>query len=227
MTRTKHVWIHFIIIIGLLFGSLSFPVQSAKAAAELSVTPITWNVIGLDSNDVSVGPNNFPVGVRACNPAGNSVTFTDIEADFVWMTGGTETTDNLIRLRPGSLDPIQPSPAINLDPGDCTDFYFEVEIERNSSAFNKTRRYRIDITYDDPDTVGIDTVSTVTPREIYVEQLISQSRNSTTDVVLGTTSIPPGGTMALVVGETYNIRLEASTATNGYEQIQSFVRIIV
>ena len=62
-----------ILIVGILIGLFSGPIRSVKAAAELTINPITWNVIGLDSNNVSVGPNNFPVGVRACNPVGNSV----------------------------------------------------------------------------------------------------------------------------------------------------------
>ena len=212
-----------ILIVGILIGLFSGPIRSVKAAAELTINPITWNVIGLDSNNVSVGPNNFPVGVRACNPVGNSVTFTDVEADFIWQTGGTETTDALIRLRPGSLDPIQPSPAVNLTPGNCYDYYFEVEIERNSSAYDKTRRYKIDITYFDPDTGGIETVSTPTPREIFVERLISQSRNSVTSVEVDDVAIPEGGTMTLMVGQEYKIELIGSTATNGYEQIESFI----
>jgi hypothetical protein len=36
-------------------------------------------------------------------------------------------------------------------------------------------------------------------------------------------SIPPGGTMALVVGQTYTITLVGFTATNGYEQIETFI----
>ena len=31
----------------------------ASSAAVLSITPITWNVIGLDSNDESVGPVSY------------------------------------------------------------------------------------------------------------------------------------------------------------------------
>ena len=34
------------------------------AQATLTVQPITWNIIGLDSNDPLTGPNTFPVGVR-------------------------------------------------------------------------------------------------------------------------------------------------------------------
>ena len=35
-------------------------------AQSLTVTPITWNVIGLDSNGPQSGPQHFPVGARVC-----------------------------------------------------------------------------------------------------------------------------------------------------------------
>ncbi len=39
------------------------------ARAQLTVTPVTWNVIGLDHNDWNkgVGPDTFQIGARACN----------------------------------------------------------------------------------------------------------------------------------------------------------------
>ena len=43
------------------------PLLAVQAAVSLSIAPITWNVIGLDSNNVLVGPNNFPIGARVCN----------------------------------------------------------------------------------------------------------------------------------------------------------------
>ncbi len=211
-----------IALMALLAGQL-VPQTEVHAASPLTVTPITWNVVGLDSNNVNIGPNNFPVGVRACNPASNTVTFSDIEADFVWLTGGTQSNDSYIRLRNGSLDPIRPDPQVNLAPNSCHDFYFEIQVERDSVSYDETRRYRIDVTYDDPDFFGVETVSTPTPREIYVERLISQSRNSTTNVWLNGNPIAAGGSMTLIVGNTYNIQLDGSTATNGYEQIESFI----
>jgi LPXTG-site transpeptidase (sortase) family protein len=192
----------------LFFILLLVPIQSAGAAPNLTVIPITWNVIGLDSNNVNVGPNNFPVGVRVCNMGDEPAT--NVQADFVW-----DSANALINLRPGSFDPIT-IPVLN--DGDCYDFYFEVEITRDSAAYFTTRRYHIDVTAD-----GGISVSTPTPREVYVERLVSQNRNSTLDVKLDGVSIAPGGTMALVVGETYTITLVAKTATNGYEQIESFI----
>ena len=40
---------------------------AAPAEAALTITKTTWNVIGLDSNNVNSGPNQFPVGVEVCN----------------------------------------------------------------------------------------------------------------------------------------------------------------
>ncbi len=121
------------------------------------------------------------------------------------------------------MDPIQPNPQIDLAPNTCYDFYFEVELNPIAASFDQTRRYRIDVTYDDPDSGFRETITSPTPREIYVERLISQNRNSVIDVELDSVSVPVGGAMDLMVGETYIISLDASTATQGYEQIESFI----
>src|SRR5678816_3685692 len=55
-----------------------------QGVAVLTVTPITWNMMGLDSNDVTKGPNVFPVGVRIANTgdvtATNPVSYTHLRA---------------------------------------------------------------------------------------------------------------------------------------------------
>ncbi len=206
---------------------LSFqPQGSVHAASPMDVTPITWNVIGLDSNDVTSGPNRFPVGARACNPVGSGATFTNVEANFVWENGGTTNDDTYIKIRPGSLDPIPLS--VDLAPGDCYDFYFEVEVTRDANAYNETRRYRIDVNYNDG---AAQTESTPTPRELFIEHLISQNRNATDNVYYGNVGDPigsmenvgAGGTLTLAVGQTYDIVLDAHTATQGYNQLESFI----
>jgi len=40
-------------IIFVLIWSLIVPQNSVSAAASLTITPITWNVVGLDSNNVN------------------------------------------------------------------------------------------------------------------------------------------------------------------------------
>ncbi len=105
------------------------------ADAILTIEPITWNVVGLDSNNVTVGPNNFPVGVRVCN--NGDAPATNVVANFVW-----DSSDSYIALRSGSLDPITTS-SIATGINNCFDFYFEVEIARDANAYDHTREYHI------------------------------------------------------------------------------------
>ncbi len=193
------------------------PVIEAQAAAALTVTPITWNVIGLDSNKVTVGPNLFPIGAHVCN-SGNA-TATDVTSAFVFDDGGDlYTGGTYINLRSGSLS-AHTTLGTNLTAGSCTDFYYEVEVKRDANAYDTTRKYHITASANS----GAVTGSTPTPRELYVEHLVSQSRNAVTDVQLDGASIPAGGTMSLMVGNTYTIKLIGFTATQGYNQLESFI----
>jgi uncharacterized repeat protein (TIGR01451 family) len=187
----------------------------AHAAGGLSVTLITWDTIGLDSNDVTVGPNHFPVGARVCNTSGAPAS--NIQANFVW-----DSANAYINLRPGTNSSLTfAGPLAN---GACTDFYFEVEVTRTPAAYNTTRNYEIDVTAN-----GGLTGASPTPRQLFVEHLISQSRNAVLDMqfrpsgVGAYQSVPNGGGMTLLLGGTYDIKLVATTATQGYEQLESFI----
>ena len=192
-------------LIAALCLSVFTPAIPARAATTLTVTPITWNIIGLDSNNPTSGPNRFPVGARVCS----SVSTTNVVVDWYW-----DTMNANIDLRPGSLNQITID---SISAGGCFDAYFEVEVNRVAGAYDTVRRYHITAT----DKSG--TVSTPTPREMYVEHLISQNRNGITNIKLNGVSIPAGGTMTLVVGNTYTIELDGFTATQGYNQLESFI----
>src|SRR5688500_13011402 len=145
------------LLIVVLILSVFQPQSIASAAAILTITPLMWNIVGLDSNNVNVGPNNFPVGARVCN-TGDAVA-TNVTSSFVW-----DSADPYINLRPGSLSSLSVS---SLGVGACTDFYYEVTVTRNAAAYNPAshaRRYHITAT---ADTLGV--VSTPTPRELYIE----------------------------------------------------------
>jgi uncharacterized repeat protein (TIGR01451 family) len=208
-----------ILLILLLSTSFFQPQFSASAAAVLTVTPLTWNVIGLDSNNVNVGPNDFPVGARVCNTGDTAAA--NVISSFVW-----DSANSNVNLRPGTLTAFSGTNAFpSLAVGSCTDFYYEVEVTRNAAAYNTTRRYHITASAD-----GLGTFSSTTPREIFVEHLISQSRNGVTDIQLSTdgttfTSVPAGGTMTLVKDNTYWIKVVGGTATNGYNQLESFINL--
>jgi hypothetical protein len=182
----------------------------AAAQAALSVTPLTWNIVGLDSNDPATGPHLFPVGARVCS----TVTTTNVAVNFVW-----DSVNANINLRAGSQSSLN-LPSIGA--GACADAYFEADVTRTAAAFDTTRRYHITATD------GSGTASTPTPRDLYVEHLISQNRNSISGLRYGPTpssltSVAAGGSLSLVVGNTYTIEVTGGTATQGYEQFEAFV----
>jgi uncharacterized repeat protein (TIGR01451 family) len=193
------------LILGIsMLSALVFP-MSGQTAVTLTVTPVTWNVIGLDSNKPTTGPKFFPLGARVCS----SVATTNVTVTLVFDSANAN-----IDLRPGSLNPIT---IAAIGAGGCADAFFEVEVNQVPAAYDTTRRYHITATD------GSGTASTPTPRELYVEHLVSQNRNGITDMRLNGVSIPAGGQMSLLVGNTYTIALDGFTATQGYNQLESFI----
>ena len=204
--------------------AVGFTLGTAAAAPVLSITPITWNVIGLDSNNVNAGPNTYPVGARVCNigdvsASGASATIT--------LTGGT--TNPYISVNGLGTVPLGSIPAgaappssysIQNVPNNCRDAYFTVVIARNAAAYSSrisdtatpaqrnTQLYAITAS-----ATGASTVSTPQPRELFVEKLISQGRNN----VLSFT-----GPSSVSVGQVVTYTVNASTATGGYEQLENF-----
>jgi hypothetical protein len=164
----------------LALGSLA----PALANAAITIEPLTWNIVGLDSNNVNVGPDTFPVGARVCNDAASSVEAT---VDFVWNDAfgpyPGPTGDPFINLRPGSLQSLSLTipGAVGAVPG-CADAYFEAQVTRIADAYDKTRNYQIRaIAGTGTET---ETVLTPSPRQLYVEYLVSQNRNGVTAIEL-------------------------------------------
>jgi uncharacterized repeat protein (TIGR01451 family) len=204
-------------VAALLFGT--------QAKAELTVTPITWDVVGLDHNrPLTSGPQWFPVGARICS----DVATTNVEVSMVWAPS---SDDAYINNRPGSLTTLT-FPSIGA--GQCVDAYFEIELTRDPLAFGNFREYTIQAT----DAGG--TAATPPGRRIYIEQLISQNRNTTDSIRFcdplaggdcypgeggtGWTVVGIGGNINLAVGNRYFIELTSYTST-AYEQLESFVTL--
>ncbi len=180
----------------LLVGGV-LEVQSAYAG--LTVAPTSWNVVGLDSNNQNSGPDTFQVGARVCNTGGAAVS--NIAGDFVW-----DSSNIFINLSGATTVNVSALAA-----GACIDLYYPVTVSRTSAAFDTTRRYHITVS-----ATGVSAITTPTPREIYVEHLISQNRNSVQSIV---------GPTTVYVGQTYNYTVNASTATQGYEQLEAFLNL--
>ena len=203
------------LIRGLITAFLLMGTQWAWAQATLSITPLTWNVIGLDSNNTTVGPDTFPVGARVCNTGPSAAT--GLSASFAF-TGGTAAGLTAINLSgassisygtlgTGSAPPSQYT--INTAPANCADFYYNAQITRSSASYNQTRSFQITATAS-----NAANVSTPVNRELYVEKLLSQARNSITSIT---------GDTAVFVGNTYRYIYTSSTAPGGYEQLQNFI----
>ena len=171
---SKHLFSSRILLFITLILLILFTTQSIVfAASNLSIEIITWDVIGLDSNDVSSGPNRFPVGARVCTDGSGDAA--DVQVDFALADGTSYiTTRGLTTYTVGTLTT-----------STCYDAYFEVEVDRNAAAFDYTEGYTITVTSSDSTTVTEDT------HELYVEHLISQNRNAILTVAFG----PAGGTL--------------------------------
>ena len=191
-----------------------------------TVSSITWDTIGLDSNDVSPPtPNLFPVGARVCGGTANAT----VDVTLNWLT-----SNSYIDLKSGTKGapgngltitfPATPNYGIQY----CADAYFVVEVQRDANVFNTNttnnrRQYQI--------TAGSDSLQMA--HELYVEKLVSQGRNGITDIKVGTTyvspsnnnlvSVPNGGSFSLLKDNTYFIQLVGFTATSGYEQLEAFI----
>jgi LPXTG-site transpeptidase (sortase) family protein len=217
-----------LLLVVVLILLLQFP-GNVRAAGEITVRPLTWNVIGLDSNKpVISGPEYFPIGARVCNESGG--VLTGVEAEFV-LDDPYNGTTTFIQARPGTATTISVG---DLAIGACEDVYFEAKVDRDTNAYDTSQEYHIEVTSTE---TGVTVYSTPTPRKLFVEHLVSQNRNavnavsfkdssiSTCDVSTDYVSVAPGGSMALNVGDTYCILVEGTTATNGYEQIESFITL--
>ena len=193
------------VLVGALLLALAAPVMSAQASpANLTITPTTWNVIGLDSNDVTSGPSRFPVGVRVCNTG--TTAATNVGTTFTWDSANAYVSViGAATLAHGTLAGSA-----------CREVTYEVDVQRNAAAKTTARRFHITAQAD-----GLSAVSTPTPREIYVESLVSQGRNNVEDIT-GAVGIGDPAPTSVYVGQSYTYKLFSSTSTT-YAQLQTFL----
>lgn len=218
---------------------------SAMASANLSIEPLTWDIIGLDSNNPNVGPDKYLIGARVCN------------------LSSTETAQNVtIRfVREGAYNPLisinttglykdkwivpslPPSATGNAPinhhqqktrPANCFDAYFVATMTRTSNIYNKIQQYRIEAyadnagfvdtnSYSDPYQGTINEYDTGHPRQLYIEKILSQSRNAVLSFAPITlpgidTATGSGGNYQVEVGGTYAFELTSKTST-AYPQL--------
>jgi len=146
--------------------------------------------VGLKSNDVTVGPNTFPIGARICNTTSSAIT--DATSTLTWGT-----TNSYVNLIDGATHELG-----TISAGTCTDTYYSLEITRNAAAHLSTRDYSISAT-------GSGGASgSITNRRIKVEKLVSQNRNTTQKIsgaggCNATFTVCDPAPTDLIVGEEY------------------------
>ncbi|XHX80722.1 MAG: beta strand repeat-containing protein [Stenomitos frigidus ULC029] len=201
-------------ILALSFNGTSFwSIAPATAqTTNLYIEPLTWDFVGLDSNNVNVGPNTFLNGSRICN-VGSTVA-TNVTAQFVRegatnpyisvraLAQGRSDTVTIPQLQPGSIPPNHHQ--VSGTPANCFDAYFNVVVARNAGAYNTVQKYRIEA---GATNAGI--VRTPINRQIYVEKILSQARNAVQSFT---------GPTSVFVGDTVTYTLTAKTAT-AYPQL--------
>ncbi len=192
MRNTKYILLIIVLIITLGL-SITRPTRISQAAPILTLTPITWDIIGLDKNEIIKGPNIYPVSVRLCN-SGDTAASTII-VNFVW-----DDSNGLYINLVGTSTQLLTS----LSASTCHVFYYTIEITRNTNAYNTSRAYHITATAQD-----IPEISTPTPRQLWVEPIEGLSN---------TTISPINGPTLVQVGQIYNFSYVAQNLSQ-YEQL--------
>lgn len=149
---TRNSFFSFFFLLSLVF-LLSSP---QEVSGGLTVTQITWGIMGLDSNSVTTGPNNFPLAFKVCNTGTSSVT--NALTTFTWTTTnsyinlllptgnvgntislGTITVSNLLLLPPPPPPPffllsveVHSLPALFLGQQLCSGWVFSWDHEKHS-----------------------------------------------------------------------------------------------
>ncbi|MBI5506159.1 MAG: DUF11 domain-containing protein, partial [Deltaproteobacteria bacterium] len=188
--------VHVSVVAALL---AAIPV-AAQAQPVLTIDMLTWHVVGLDSNNPLVqGPDEFLSGARVCNTGADPAN--DITASYIF-----DTANSYIDISPRGTDVLT---APFLLAGQCQDFYFLLRVRRTPLAYNTTREFHIEVS-----AANHPTISTPQPRELFVEHLISQNRNDVLSVT---------GPTNVYVGQIVEYTVLSDTATQGYEQLSSFL----
>ncbi len=238
LDRTSRFWRSLFTAITALIFTISFSsinlwfVQPSYAAG-LYIEPITWDFIGLDSNNVTVGPNNFLLAARVCNTTGSTLTNVSVQYvrtgaynPYITVTainGVNIDTLNIPVLPSGPTPPnhqqIPNSGNANMTPANCFDGYFNAVVTRTSAAYNTVQQYKIVASaagagFVDTNTallLGIAgyTYGQTVSQQLYVEKLISQSRNAVVSFV---------GPSNIFVGDIVEYTLTTTTAT-AYPQL--------
>ena len=215
---------------GRLFRRLALALIASSFAASLqaqTIEPITWNVIGLDSNKPADAqlppgiypPKSYPVGVKVCNTSGSSA---DLYTRFEFTDNASPTYLTLIGDDAEGDTDISVG---NLGAGVCREVFYQIDIDQVKAAYDNREGYQIHLYNGNPASGGTLVTSTPDKREFWVEYLVSQNRNAILEFIVDGVTVQPGGTVEVFEGQTIDLTIKGKTATQGYEQIEAFMNL--
>lgn len=103
---------------------------AAQPSIILTIEPITWNIMGLDSGAQDEGPNVYPVGYRVCNDGDDPAA--NLQVTLSPVTGQTNPNINLTSPETQTL--------ANLPNDECYDFYYEMTITRDADVLEDSEQ---------------------------------------------------------------------------------------
>jgi LPXTG-site transpeptidase (sortase) family protein len=185
----------------LILGALLLPAHTpTKAAPALTITPITWNVIGLDDSDVTKGPNHFLIGARVCNTGD---TATNLTVRFIW----NGNNDYIKVIGPDTYSRSSLGKT-------CADFFYKIEITRDTAAYFTARDYYIEATAD-----GVSPITTNLDYQLFVQALSKQTTNPNPSSNKAALTGPSN----VVVGSTHTYVARSGTIPSDYGQLVNLV----
>ncbi|MGB9936924.1 MAG: DUF11 domain-containing protein [Methanobacterium sp.] len=109
--------------------------HSNYSTSPFAVRQGSWDIVGLDANNVSRGPNQFYIQLRVTNN-GNTL-INNVTGTLEWLN-----SNPYIQLAAGEsiIKAIG-----SLAPGETKDLFYLVEVVRNTAAFGTERDYRITV----------------------------------------------------------------------------------
>lgn len=192
--------VNYLLVLVFLLQTTAFStlIGSAKAVTgatlNIGIANYTWNKIGLDSNNVSVGPNQFLVqskftvsGTTATNVV-TTATFESGNSPYIHLV--SNSTQNFGDLAPGTYNA-----------------FYVVKVDRNASAYDTQKKITIKV---DADNAPADTAE----RTLTVERLLSQNRNQ----IKSYTVNPPHPT----VGSTFTLTMHSETSAHCFDNLATY-----
>jgi len=204
----------------LTFLFALLPSGVAHAAAALSAEIVSWQIVGLDSNQPASGtPEIFMVQAKVTNTGDATATNTRLTLSLASPSCGASACIAL------ASDPIYT--VGSLAPGATADAFWTIKVAKTSSAIGTTTNISVTAEADNVAPVVATQQSRTPPpcgksgtasNVLFVARLISQARNDVLSYFVSSGFLRPDGSWEVLLGSDFTVSVLASTSTK-YQEI--------